>query len=685
MTASTYTLRTTGISIAIAASAEYNAAASQHIAEVTSSTAERKVRKHVPLSALVTVLTALLVVSLFAPSPAVADTKIVDGAMEYVFELHSGSDELLDSFYEYENGSNSQKVIERGDGYITVRTRADLSFFLSEVAYPVGERYRGEGFGEALDASTSRKGIEIRRNPDGETTRREFVQKNPLSGEEREFLRRRARQVAGDARYQWEAVERIMEHIRAQVDYRLGVSSNPVDVLQSGLAYCTGYANAGALMLRVLGIPAKVVESYIPPGHMWGYGQEGSGGYHAHVEVYYEDAGWVSYDPQATVHFVDPFHIVNFPRERLRIKEVSQRDERKVIDRLREPQGWNNYFKRKTEEKQHTPILTGKIYDRRGQLVTDSFRNGEWVYRRTENAGGEGVRILANGQFSISPRPGEETVEFFYRDGRGGWLSRRLRFDGNERLVEEYRMDDPSSGYTLDLEGANELYVWMRDPQERWRINTVAAGPEGRVFLSANNGEWTVSTEKGALAVKRRLVSDELEKGATYSVSNLPRYIDPQTYYLRAVLPRSDLQNVRLVVYRDDGRRYPEIDVSESGKALVPVPDGSFNRLLMLSDRVLAIKKASLAEPGTPLEIDLGTDVSSFRVNSGSRGGTLYLAKQKGGQYEVLHKMAAQKETRYEVLIDTTLLEGSRQYAVIPAGKQPIPLEPGREEPITLE
>ncbi|MGC9312320.1 MAG: transglutaminase-like domain-containing protein, partial [Sediminispirochaetaceae bacterium] len=85
--------------------------------------------------------------------------------------------------------------------------------------------------------------------------------------------------------YQHEAVEMVMQYIRSTVSYSLQSSSNPADVLRTGKAYCEGYANAAALMLRTIGIPAKVVDSYIPPGHMWGYGQEGSGGYHAHVEV----------------------------------------------------------------------------------------------------------------------------------------------------------------------------------------------------------------------------------------------------------------------------------------------------------------------------------------------------------------------------------------------------------------
>lgn len=628
---------------------------------------------------------ALFLTAFLAAPPAEADTKVIGGEMEYVFEVHSSNKELLDSFYEYENASNSQEVIERGDGFITVRTRADLSFFRNSVPFPVGDRYGKERFAEELDYSTSRKGIEIRRSPGGETTTREFVQKTPMSESEQEFLRRRARMITDGARYQWDAVERIMTHIRKHVDYRLNVSSNPVRVLQSGLAYCTGYANAAALLLRVLGIPAKVVESYIPPGHMWGYGQGGSGSFHAHVEVYYEDAGWVSYDPQATVHYVDPFHIVRFPRKRLRLVEKSQVDGRILLDRLREPGNTNNFFKRRTEEEQKTPILTGRIYDRKGELVTDSFRNGQWVYRRTGNASGEGVRILSNGRFGISPPPGEGRVEFTYKDGNGGWLAQQVDFRQNRRIERTYRLDDPARGYTIDLQDRETLYVWRRDQQGRWRVNSVQAGPEGTVFLAANQGEWTVSTEKDAFAVKRRLAVAELEKGRTYRIEDLSRNLDPQSFYVRGIMPREELRNTRAVVYRTDGRRFPEVDVPEGRQFLIPVPDGSFDRILLLSDRLLAIKAVELTDRGKPAELDFRKNMTTFRIDTGARGGTMYLAKQQQGRYMVLHKMAVQRGQQYRVMLHTALLDGSEQYAVIPAGGQPIPLKKEGGRSITLE
>ena len=267
----------------------------------------------------------LIIIFLFLPLLHVSgDTKIVNGEMSFEFTIKSGNQELLDDFFEYENNSNSQKVIERGSNYVIVRTIAKLDELRTDVPFPVDSLYDDRGMDEHLDYSTSRKGIEITRG-NGQIVKRDFVEKTPMTEAEIARLRRTAESLTSGAASQHEAVEAVMRYIRENVSYTLRSSSNPVDVLRTGKAYCEGYANVAALLLRVVGIPTKVVDSYIPPGHMWGYGQEGSGAYHAHVEVFYDDAGWVSYDPQATVHFVDPFHIVNYPRERVVLKQGEEK------------------------------------------------------------------------------------------------------------------------------------------------------------------------------------------------------------------------------------------------------------------------------------------------------------------------------------------------------------------------
>ena len=212
----------------------------------------------------------IILVFVLIPSIGFSDTKIVDGEMSFEFTLKSSNQELLDDFYEYENNSNSQKVVERGSGYITVRTTAKLGRLDTDIPFPAGERYNEPKFEEHLDYSTSRKGIEITRG-NGQIVKREFVEKTPMTDSETDLLKRTARSVTEGAASQHQAVEAVMRYIRENVSYTLRSSSNPADVLRTGKAYCEGYANVAALLLRVVGIPTKVVDSYIPPGHMWGY------------------------------------------------------------------------------------------------------------------------------------------------------------------------------------------------------------------------------------------------------------------------------------------------------------------------------------------------------------------------------------------------------------------------------
>ena len=252
----------------------------------------------------VTLAGYLLCTIVLLTAPLFGDTKIVEGTMSFRFEVRSSDQKLLDNFYEYENNSNSQQVDERGKNRIVVETKAELDPFDSEIPFPVGDRYRKEKFSEHLDMSITRSGVKIKRRG-SEVERTEFEEKTPMKEEEIAYLRATAKKVTEGAKTQHDAVERVMRYVRRTVSYELNFSNHPMDVLESRKADCDGYSNTAALMLRSLGIPAKVVTSYLPPGHGWGFGQESEGIFHAHVEVYHEGSGWVSSDPQATVHYVD--------------------------------------------------------------------------------------------------------------------------------------------------------------------------------------------------------------------------------------------------------------------------------------------------------------------------------------------------------------------------------------------
>src|SRR6056297_772396 len=161
----------------------------------------------------------LIIIFLLLPLLYVsADTKIVDGEMSFEFTIKSSNQELLDDFFEYENNSNTQKVIERGSNYIVVRTTAKLNELPTDVPFPVDSRYNDRGFEKHLDYSTSRKGIEITRG-NGQIVKRHFVEKTPMTEAEIARLRRTAEALTTGAAFQHEAVEEVMRYIRENVSF----------------------------------------------------------------------------------------------------------------------------------------------------------------------------------------------------------------------------------------------------------------------------------------------------------------------------------------------------------------------------------------------------------------------------------------------------------------------------------
>jgi transglutaminase-like putative cysteine protease len=208
--------------------------------------------------------------------------------------------------YEYENGSNSQKIVRRTDDTIFMRNIADLSPFSSKAAFPVGDYYKKNPVKNAPPRPVNNSSFIF--SPPYDPT---FLSMEEIRPGDLAFLKSTAETITKESRTQGEAVESVMEYLRANVSYSLGSSTYAADVIRSGYAFCVGYADAAVYLLRAIGIPARSMSCNVPPGFGWGFGN--AGGDHAYVEVYYSDLGWVSYDPQQSVHFVDPFHVTYAP------------------------------------------------------------------------------------------------------------------------------------------------------------------------------------------------------------------------------------------------------------------------------------------------------------------------------------------------------------------------------------
>ncbi|MFW5711693.1 MAG: transglutaminase-like domain-containing protein [Spirochaetota bacterium] len=625
----------------------------------------------------------LILVFILIPTVGFSDTKIVDGKMSFEFTLKSRNQELLDDFYEYENNSNSQKIVERGSGFITVRTTAKLGRLDTDIPFPAAERYNEPKFKEHLDYSTSRKGIEITRG-NGQIVKREFVERTPMTDSEIELLERTARSVTEGASSQHQAVEAVMRYIRENVSYTLRSSSNPADVLRTGKAYCEGYANVAALLLRVVGVPAKVVDSYIPPGHMWGYGQEGGGGYHAHVEVYYADAGWVSYDPQATVHFVDPFHIVNYPREKVNLQQGPEQDQRNIIDILTGPTGTNNFFQRDTTDSRNSAVFTGVIHRSDGSIVRDSFRSNEWVYMRKSDGSATGIRILSNGQFAV---PANEPRTIFYRDGQGGWYEQRIQLDEKELVFEEIRLDANERMIHIDLDGARQLFLWYRSPDSRWMLEKVNTDSKGMIRLLSDSVDAVVSTRNTPVARKFELNAGELREGETYLIGNLPQYLDPNTPYV-SIIPPSAADYTLKFIELSSGRTYqgPDIDVERS---IAAIPDKDFSTAVLQREGVVAVTSLPSLSEGKVSTAEIEQNSLKFDIEAERSDYPVHITIKRGGRYASLVSGSTDSSGRLTLFFDRSLLEENPESFVLlhgsPISRQRVLLGETPEGTIRLE
>ena len=118
----------------------------------------------------------------------------------------------------------------------------------------------------------------------------------------------KAGELVADATSQAEAVEAILAWVRAKIAFDL-TSSLPYDALstfRNRSALCGGFAHLSVALLRAAGIPAR---THIGCLCSEGWGVPIQGGWHAWVETYFPDVGWVASEPQTTANFVDTSHI----------------------------------------------------------------------------------------------------------------------------------------------------------------------------------------------------------------------------------------------------------------------------------------------------------------------------------------------------------------------------------------
>jgi protein-glutamine gamma-glutamyltransferase len=111
------------------------------------------------------------------------------------------------------------------------------------------------------------------------------------------------RQLATGAATPYDAARRIELHLRQNYEYRQDVPNRiyplPAFLEEDGAGYCQQFSGSMALMLRMLGIPSRVVGGFSPGGRDPAENDYLVDDTDAHnwVEVFFPDIGWVTFEP----------------------------------------------------------------------------------------------------------------------------------------------------------------------------------------------------------------------------------------------------------------------------------------------------------------------------------------------------------------------------------------------------
>ncbi len=311
-------------------------------------------------------------------------------------------------------------------------------------------------------------------------------------------LVRLAREVTQGSRYAHEAANAILAWIADNLtfDATISVPADALSAFRYRKAYCVGYSNLAVALLRAAGIPARVAHGYLPPGYEWGFSKEywgvkvNDGGFHAYLEIYYPDTGWIFSDAEHSHHFVDPFHIIlrldgmEMPGayrggflevDKATFYTIFQENDRTtMVDELPLPK--QQRLGRRLDEQQHSALVSGRVTGASGTPVP----KGTAVLWKD----GRGTPSpFSDGKYSIAiPDPGKYRVEVkgpgYARSAQeievvqgsvyqknfsllpGGTIKGKV-IDGRGRAIEEgdvfYRDGNISFGVPLERNGTYQI------------------------------------------------------------------------------------------------------------------------------------------------------------------------------------------------------------------------------------
>ena len=161
-----------------------------------------------------------------------------------------------------------------------------------------------------------------------------------------------AHRVTDRAATPYEKISAVLRHLSSNYHYSLDAdtttSSRPIDdfLFTRKTGYCEHYATAMVLMLRSIGIPARLVTGFLATewNDFGGYYTVRQRDAHAWVEVYYPHSGWITMDPTPAGALTPPSIWETFRRlgESFRLHwdrvfiRYSARDQLAVVQSIRE-------------------------------------------------------------------------------------------------------------------------------------------------------------------------------------------------------------------------------------------------------------------------------------------------------------------------------------------------------------
>ncbi len=412
----------------------------------------------------------ILFILIICPNGARAELKILEGEHTVVYDIVNPRGVAF--IPDYVNESFEQKVISQDEFSKRVKVTSRMKPLHSRTPFPV--------------PSSRLSSVQQYLAPE-----RDRQTNDPL-------IRRLAGEITRGSSQAHEAANAVLSWVADNLtfDTSITVPTDALSALKYRKAYCVGYSNLAVALLRAAGIPARIAHGYLPPGYEWGFSKEywgvkvNDGGFHAYLEIYYPDAGWVFSDAEHSHNFVDPFHIIlrldgmdmpgAYKGGYLDVDKATfytifeEIDSTVMVDELPLPK--EKRLGRRLDEKQHSALVTGRVSDKAGQPVPKGsvvlWKDGRGTPMPFSD-GRFSAALVKSGKYRVELKgPGfaKSSQELLVEEGQiyrinftlhPGGVIRGKVVDGNGRPVQDgdvfYKDGNTSYGVSIDRDGTYKI------------------------------------------------------------------------------------------------------------------------------------------------------------------------------------------------------------------------------------